>query len=321
MSYEKYLLGFTNLGNTCYLNSIIQVLININPLSTYIIRENVIKEKYPLLFSFHNILTLIQKKENTEEDMEEYILSIGGFKEKLENIYSEFKGNEQHDTHELFITLLNHFHEMFKKISNKKPEKCCHSLKLKKPDSFIHKLFQGNIHSTITCKQCLHKSKTMEDFLILSIPIYSTINESLKQYCSDEHLENTNAYDCSYCEQKQHAVKQTQLWKLPPFLIIHLKRFNASGTKNNEPVLFPYKDLTITQAPPKYPTIHKYNLTSIVFHHGLASFGHYTAAVKENQQWFHINDETIEKETKDTLPNKDAYILIYQNQDLEYLNI
>ncbi|XP_018565793.1 ubiquitin carboxyl-terminal hydrolase 32 isoform X2 [Anoplophora glabripennis] len=69
----------------------------------------------------------------------------------------------------------------------------------------------------------------------------------LKAFTSEERLEEK--YHCSSCRERQPATKKLQIWRLPPILIIHLKRFDCVNTKwvkTQKVVNFPFKDFDPT---------------------------------------------------------------------------
>ncbi|KAK5638365.1 hypothetical protein RI129_012660 [Pyrocoelia pectoralis] len=69
----------------------------------------------------------------------------------------------------------------------------------------------------------------------------------LKAFTSEERLEAK--YHCSKCQDKQSATKKLQIWRLPPILIVHLKRFdyvNNKWVKTQKVVNFPFKDFDPT---------------------------------------------------------------------------
>lgn len=53
-----------------------------------------------------------------------------------------------------------------------------------------------------------------------------TLDQCLKFYTHREHLEGDNAWYCSRCKKHQPAEKSVSLWRLPPVLMITLKRFD-----------------------------------------------------------------------------------------------
>ncbi|XP_058975366.1 ubiquitin carboxyl-terminal hydrolase 32 isoform X3 [Musca domestica] len=73
------------------------------------------------------------------------------------------------------------------------------------------------------------------------------LNHCLRAFTSEEKLEEW--YHCSHCKGKKPATKKLQIWKLPPILIIHLKRFNCVNNKwvkSQKVVHFPLDDFDPT---------------------------------------------------------------------------
>ncbi|XP_061391651.1 ubiquitin carboxyl-terminal hydrolase 32 [Musca vetustissima] len=73
------------------------------------------------------------------------------------------------------------------------------------------------------------------------------LNHCLRAFTSEEKLEQW--YHCSHCKGKKPATKKLQIWKLPPILIIHLKRFNCVNNKwvkSQKVVHFPLDDFDPT---------------------------------------------------------------------------
>ncbi|XP_055640764.1 ubiquitin carboxyl-terminal hydrolase 32 isoform X2 [Toxorhynchites rutilus septentrionalis] len=73
------------------------------------------------------------------------------------------------------------------------------------------------------------------------------LDHCLRAFTSEEKLEQW--YYCSHCKQKKPATKKLQIWKLPPILIVHLKRFNYVNNKwvkSQKVVNFPYENFDPT---------------------------------------------------------------------------
>ena len=62
-----------------------------------------------------------------------------------------------------------------------------------------------------------------------------------------------------------------------------------------------------------------YDLCGIVYHYGSLTGGHYTAACRDgNNSWYSYNDQYVSLENNPAnLVNKDAYVLVYQRQDID----
>ncbi|XP_013149041.1 PREDICTED: ubiquitin carboxyl-terminal hydrolase 32 [Papilio polytes] len=69
----------------------------------------------------------------------------------------------------------------------------------------------------------------------------------LAAFTSEERLEQR--YHCDHCRCAQPATKKLQLWRAPPILIVHLKRFqyvNNKWIKSQKVVNFPFEDFDPT---------------------------------------------------------------------------
>ena len=69
-----------------------------------------------------------------------------------------------------------------------------------------------------------------------------SLDECLTAFTKEEELGKDEMWYCPKCKQHQLAAKKMDIWSLPPFLIVHLKRFqNMNGVwmKSNRRVEFP----------------------------------------------------------------------------------
>ncbi|KAK5929798.1 hypothetical protein CgunFtcFv8_011000 [Champsocephalus gunnari] len=69
-----------------------------------------------------------------------------------------------------------------------------------------------------------------------------SLDSCLKAFTSEEELGEDELYYCSKCKTHRLATKKLDLWRLPPMLIVHLKRFqfvNGRWIKSQKIVKFP----------------------------------------------------------------------------------
>uniref|UniRef100_A0AAZ3S2P7 ubiquitinyl hydrolase 1 n=1 Tax=Oncorhynchus tshawytscha TaxID=74940 RepID=A0AAZ3S2P7_ONCTS len=69
-----------------------------------------------------------------------------------------------------------------------------------------------------------------------------SLDSCLKAFTSEEELGEDELYYCSKCKTHRLATKKLDLWRLPPILIVHLKRFqfvNGRWIKSQKIVQFP----------------------------------------------------------------------------------
>lgn len=152
----------------------------------------------------------------------------------------------------------------------------------------------------------------------------TNIMESLDTLTNTEYLDEDNTWKCEKCKENRKAKLQVKIKKLPPVLIIHLKRFKktASGRsaeKIEAQVDFPSDDLEIskyTTDPMNKDNKIKYKLFAIIHHFGSLDFGHYTSTIRiSNNKWCEYNDSKMRNvDTESATKNKQSpYILFYKS--------
>jgi ubiquitin carboxyl-terminal hydrolase 8 len=310
--------GLENIGNTCYLNVIIQLLNNIDELRQIAFDNNILnkiklkknKDKR-LTIEFFNLL----KKMNIETT----IVKPLSFKTRLDLTNEDFYGYSQHDCCEFLIYLLNNIHvNLSSKVSIKysgTPQNLRDRLYIKSLDiwsqhfnneySIIVPLLYGQ--NKITMKNKINKNNYLfECYNIISLPI---INCLTLYDCFDKFIEKENIND-----HNEYILKYERLWRLPKYLFIQLKRFH-NNKKLNDFISFPLNNLDLKNYSDSYEKNDCiYNLIGVVHHYGNIHFGHYISFIKdEENKWFCCNDETISKITDfKKIMNNDAYLLLYQ---------
>lgn len=97
--------------------------------------------------------------------------------------------------------------------------------------SAVSRLFGGYLRSQVRCLECHRGSNTYDPFLDLSLEVArcKSLEHALAHFTAPEMLEGDNKYRCSRCDTKVRARKQLTLFRTPPVLCVHLKRFEFSG--------------------------------------------------------------------------------------------
>jgi ubiquitin carboxyl-terminal hydrolase 8 len=332
--------GFRNLGNTCFLNSSLQCLSATIPLTDYFLAykyKQEINENNPLgtggklVVKYAELMKAVWLGHNT-------VVRPQSFKNQLERFAPQFRGYRQHDSQEFLAYLLDGIHEDLNRIE-KKPyieDRDCDGSNdehdaieawknyLRRDKSLIVDIFQGQMRSKLQCLQCGHSNIRFEPFMYLSLPISAkcrTITDCLELYLEQENMVGVNQWYCGKCKDHVDATKKTDLWILPPILIVHLKRFNFNeyghlGSKNNASLEYPLQDWNLSQYVHSRGSEHPlYDCYAVSNHVGGLGGGHYTAYAQSrfNDQWFEFNDSSYRaiNEAEIRRNSSSAYVLFY----------
>ncbi|KAJ3016850.1 UNVERIFIED_CONTAM: Ubiquitin carboxyl-terminal hydrolase 45 [Siphonaria sp. JEL0065] len=169
--------GLTNLGNTCFFNSVMQCLAYTRELEPYYVdpEDGVVAEK-PLTRSFLQLLSVMRQQLHSGKHNP--VIAPQGLFTQLKNKYEIYKYMVQQDAHELLRTLLGGLkEEQTPRIVESQDEK-----EIGKPlmgpgvlCGFVDAVFQGKLVSIVLCRQCRGVSYRFEEFLDLSVGLQSVL--------------------------------------------------------------------------------------------------------------------------------------------------
>ncbi|XP_050226704.1 ubiquitin carboxyl-terminal hydrolase 8-like [Mercurialis annua] len=188
------LTGLRNLGNTCFMNSVIQCLAHTSKLVDYFLgdykkeinRENPLGLNGELALAFEVLLRKLWTPGAVP-------VAPRMFKLKVTNFAPQFSGYNQHDSQEFLVFLLDGLHEDLNRVKSKKYIEAKDTddrpdnevadeywqNHLARNDSSIVDLYQGQYRSTLICHMCKKKSVTFDPFMHLSLPLPSTTMRSM----------------------------------------------------------------------------------------------------------------------------------------------
>lgn len=269
------MIGLQNLGNTCYMNSAIQLLMNCNSFKKMIKNNKNKSENLNIIYNF------IKEYESanryiTPKDLKNMV----GKRKQL------FGGFGQQDSHEFLIFLFDIIDEDLK-INN---------------NSELYDIFGLEFLINFKCKilNCLNESEHIEKELFLNLDLSDNLDNSYRNYKQIVKLIDDNMYMCEKCNMKRPGRKLIVTKKWSKDLIIVLKRFNNNLIKNNNDMDIPLE------------WRHGYRLKGGILHSGSLNGGHYVYFGMKNNEWYLFNDSNVS--TINNINNylKKAYILHYE---------
>tara|TARA_R100001163_G_scaffold65830_1_gene65391 strand:- start:1882 stop:3042 length:1161 start_codon:yes stop_codon:yes gene_type:complete len=251
-----------NLGNTCFLNSVIQALYYTIPF-----RKFILSGKYQTNERMWNEFVNLIK-----------MGSSGNYRMTPNSFFGAFAlrkrkfNHDQEDAHETLIFLLSAFHETLieknMKFYDTTPVSCLDDRQIIKKSlkelnattkvSEINRIFMIQLQQRTQCLQCERTSFRFPISYELVLPLentssYRSLYHLIKDSCSRETLQGEESYHCDHCCEKcnenndkdnsndnsknksenmkctkTNALKKTNFFRLPDSLIVVLGRFKAS---------------------------------------------------------------------------------------------
>ena len=329
MNFKKYqnvgLSGLTNLGNTCFVNSCIQILFHTYELWEYFEKVESTTDEYILIKELYELKNILWSK-HCVVTPNRFIIFLHNFSKKKGNeLFSNFS---QNDASEFLLFLFETMHTCFPKFPYKEIEEndekdiisiCKNHVAgiIKNGDfSFINNVFYG-IKVTIIMNKDKITTIKPEDFFIIHLPMpeknESTIEECFDLYLKDELLEGENGIINPITQQYENVIKRTVVCKFPEILIIDLQRFKlATILKKKQNIIHYNAILDLTKYINSTET-YRYELYAVINHSGSIYGGHYTCYIKnQNKKWYHYNDNNVKECPLKEICSTRAYCLFYR---------
>ncbi|KAL8582060.1 hypothetical protein ACOMHN_028041 [Nucella lapillus] len=147
------------------------------------------------------------------------------------------------------------------------------------------------------------------------------LEDCLRLFTDAEQLSEQDPWYCPQCQRHQQATKKFDLWSLPGYLIIHLKRFSYNRywrDKIDALVEFPTRGLDLRQyiLNSDNHDVNVYDLIAVTNHYGGLGGGHYTAFAqnKDDGEWYYFDDSTVSSSSEESVVTKAAYVLVYKRR-------
>ncbi|PSC73213.1 ubiquitin carboxyl-terminal hydrolase 12 [Micractinium conductrix] len=283
---ETGFVGLKNQGATCYMNSLLQTLFNINAFRRAVYHMPTSEDSDPASSMPLALQSVFYKLQFTAGPVstKDLTSSFG---------WDTADAFQQHDVQELELIL-------YDALENK--------MKDTRVEGMINKLFQGHKDNYVECIDVDFKSTNKEPFIDVQLLVQGCkdIYASFDKYCEVETLDGDNKYQAEG-HGLQDAKKGTLFDEFPPVLQLHLMRFSYDYmkdmmTKINDRYEF-YDVIDLGRDGGKYLSgsadrskCNRYKLLAVMVHSGGVHGGHYYAYIRpDGKQWLKFDDERVEK--------------------------
>uniref|UniRef100_A0A8C9Q6C4 Ubiquitin carboxyl-terminal hydrolase n=1 Tax=Spermophilus dauricus TaxID=99837 RepID=A0A8C9Q6C4_SPEDA len=334
--------GLINLGNTCFMNCIVQALTH-----TPLLRDFFLSDRHRCEMQSPSSCLVCEMSSLFQEFYSGHRSPHIPYK-LLHLVWTHARhlaGYEQQDAHEFLIAALDVLHRHCKGDDNGKkannPNHC---------NCIIDQIFTGGLQSDVTCQVCHGVSTTIDPFWDISLDLpgsstpfwplspgsegsvvngeshasgTTTLTDCLRRFTRPEHLGSSAKIKCSGCHSYQESTKQLTMKKLPIPVTCPLSRQPPVSLMLSLAALCYSKESRMNgqyqQPTDSLSNDNKYSLFAVVNHQGTLESGHYTSFIRQHKdQWFKCDDAIITKASIKDVLDSEGYLLFYHKQFLEY---
>ncbi len=335
--------GLQNLGSTCAINSLIQIICRTPHLRDIILDIQDVPEN-TISCQLKEIINMMHNQGHS--------LSPKKF---IGHLYRHFDGifrqGEQLDICELWMFLYDRIASECGKpidytpglsecinihnLTNDTLASCqelhhlcnatMHKLNDKKDSKWLQSA-QGIMLNMIKCNMCHNINYNFEPFTVIPLDLPTDSNKATISSMFRDYLKTQEAcgdWKCEKCNAFTPYVKFVKIWKMPPVLVFVIKRFADMHVKNTKPVyintsLNIKKNSVITNM---HSDI-QYACNAFGLHFGGLSGGHYCALCKTQDRWLlydDLNIAEIQDPTSFFEGNQNTYMVMYSATIVDYL--
>ncbi|KAG8386519.1 hypothetical protein BUALT_Bualt03G0156900 [Buddleja alternifolia] len=323
-------LGLKNLGNSCYLNSVLQCLTYTPPLANFCLgflhssiwsfspgNFGAGKEKGDCPFC---ILEKRIARSLCSDAVADSPLKV----HSCLRIYADhFRSGRQEDAHEFLRYVIDSCHNTCMRLKKLQRQQRWKTGVANGGDvsgteeTVVKEIFGGALQSQVRCLSCGAESNKVDEIMDMSLDILhsGSLREALQKFFQPELLDGNNKYKCDNCKELVVARKQMSILQAPNVLVIQLKRFEGMfGGKVDKPIAFDeILELSNHMCKASQDQHPEYNLFGTVVHSGFSpDSGHYYAYVKDAfARWYCCNDSYVSVSTLQEVLSEKAYILFF----------
>ena len=329
------LIGLKNIGNNCYINSVIQNLKNISKF-TYKLLKFETSDKF--LISYQDLLKkLINSKDNYIDPTQ--------FKNQLGIENDLFAGDNEYDSTIFYLSIIELLHNKLNTVKenehvycdmnelsrlNEFPEekyKYFINNYLSNNKSFMIDIFYGFLRNETICSNCKKGKYTFQSFTMLDFPIVNiterinSLKECFEIYQKSKDKSNQKGYTCKICNLNK-MYSQTKILKIPPIIVINLKRVGDNQVYYHN-ITIPFElnmnSLIKNNIEDKNNI---YELIGFIKHIGDNISGHNFSFCKNmfDNKWYEYNDSHVSEVKNDIPSTENAFLFFYQKKGFKELD-
>ncbi|CAN4128158.1 unnamed protein product [Withania somnifera] len=310
----KFMLGagLSNLGNTCFLNAVLQCFIHTVPLIEGLKSNDHVTPCDDYLMGFC-VICALRKLIDASLFSKIGVASPWKFVHNLNYFSSTFHRFQQEDAHEFLQCFLDKLESC-----DDSRLKDCPTLET---NNIVKQAFGGRLVSKLRCCNCGHCSDTYETIIDLSLEVedVDSLDTALESFTKVEKIEDSEIkFTCEKCTEQVSIEKQLVLDKAPSVASLHLKRFKTDGSlveKIHKYVSFPL-ELDLHNYADNNQVDNeelKYDLYAVIVHIGISyCSGHYYSFIRSApNEWYNFDDSKVVRVREDFVLSQEAYVLFY----------
>ena len=289
-------IGLNNIGNTCFMNSALQMILNCDDLNDEILDSQCSGE---ITNTYKNLITQYRKGKSA--------IAPKDIKKVLASKCNAFSGFAQEDSHEFLVLLLGRMEKEFRK-DNKK-------------DNTMGDILDMKI--TIIVRSTESKRRSSHDEILTILPldlpdgnVDVQLRECIENYTSVQNIDEPVEFEDKLAGGKIRKVKedgnqQHTITGAGKYLLIQLKRFVQTNIGRYG------KKINLVESPDTMETsFGTYHLKSFIVQMGGMGGGHYISFIKDDDLWKCADDSHISQVTDSKINQlvKCAYMICYERE-------